>query len=447
MSPPSDPIATPPPRKKALRSIFGNSAKLLGGKGFNAVLSLAYLALAGRSLGIEQFGLLMLVHGYAQAISDLSKFQSWQVMLHYGQRPYENGETGVLQRVLRFSVSLDLISAGAGVLIAWIGILIFGDWMNWPPGTQHHALWYVTSIALMVNTTPIGLLRLVDRFDLLALRSGGGGFSRMVGAAICWYLDLGLLGFLVAWYLATAISFFWLFSTCWKQLQEKKLMDGFDWRARPSGDGFPGIWRFVWSTNLGLTLSIMSSRLPVLLVGGLLGPADAGLYRVAKQFADGIGTPMKLIVVALYPELIRLRDDWSRLLRLSLKLTLICGSSASVLLLIVALAGEPLLGALLGEEFRRASTILSLLSAGAVIGMWGLALEPLLITTGRAGLAAGSRVLVLMIQLPSFYVLTMHYGLTGAGLGAIIGAIAMLLIQGYTVWRGHQRQQATAAPR
>lgn len=441
MSQPPGPITTPPPRKKALRSIFGNSAKLLGGKGFSALLSLAYLALAGRALGIEQFGLLMLVHGYAQAVSDLSKFQSWQVMLHYGQRPYESGAVGVLQQVLRFSVSLDLISAGAGVLIAVIGVFLFGDWMNWPPTTQHHALWYVTSIAFMVNTTPVGLLRLIDRFDLLALRSGGGGFSRLVGAAVCYWLDLGLLGFLVAWYLATAISFFWLFGTCWRQLQKKELMAGFDWRAKASSEGLPGIWRFVWSTNFGLTLSMVSSRVPVLLVGGLLGPAEAGLYRVAKQFADGIGAPMKLIVVALYPELIRLRDNWSKLLRLSLKLTLICGSSATALLLLVAVAGEPVLALLLGEEFRKAGTILTLLSAGAVIGMWGLALEPLLITTGRAGLAAGARLIVLSIQLPSFYWLTMHYGLPGAGGGAIIGAVCMLAIQAYTVWRGYRLQK------
>ena len=428
-----------------LRAIFANAGVLLGGKGANALLSLGYLAAAGRALGAEQFGLLVLIHGYAQAVSDLSKFQSWQVVLHYGHPPREAGEIGQVQRVLRFSTLLDGLSAVLGVLVAWAGIIWFGHWLDWPDSARHAAMFYVTSIIFMVNSTPIGLLRLIDRFDLLALRSGGGGLSRFIGAMSCWWLGLGLEGFLVAWYCATLLSFSAMGWTFWRQLRLQGLLKGWSWFSGPLTREFPGIWKFVWSTNIGLTLSMASSRLPLLIVGSLLGAADAGLYRVAKQFADGISQPAKLIVVALYPQMVRQRDQWRELERMSIRLAAICGGVSTAVLLPVALLGGAVLALVLGEPFREGGTVLTLLAAGAVIGVWGLPLEPLMISTGRASTAAKARFVALMVQLPLLYVLTARWDLAGAGLAAVAGALAVFVVQMVPVWRWLRAQRAASA--
>jgi O-antigen/teichoic acid export membrane protein len=437
-------MTSAPPRaeKDSLRAIFGNAGVLLGGKGFNALLSLGYLAAAGRALGAEQFGLLVMVHAYALAISDLSKFQSWQVVLHYGHAPYTQGRLHDLQRVLRFSTLLDVISAVAGLLLAWAGIALFGDWLNWPPSLQGPACWYMTSIVFMVNTTPTGVLRLIDRFDLLALRSSGGSLVRFVGALVCWWLDGGLGAFMIAWYLATVSAFAGLVGSCGRQVARLGLLTGFQPFKGPLTEGFPRIWRFVWSTNLGLTLSIASSRLPMLLVGGLLGPAEAGMFRVAKQLADGIGKPAKLIVVALYPELVRKRDDWRHLVQLSRRIAWVCGGVSTGLLTIVAVIGGPALGLIVGPEFREGGTVLTLLAASAVFGIWGLPLEPLLISVGGAGSVVRARLIVLSMQLPLFYLLTRHFGLVGAGSAAIFHSVSTLVALYVPVLRWYRRKRA-----
>src|SRR3546814_7365192 len=68
-------------------------------------------ALAARALGIHAFGILILVHAFAEAVKDLAGFQSWQVVLHYGTHPMKEGNLPLFQRVLRFSLMLDLIGA------------------------------------------------------------------------------------------------------------------------------------------------------------------------------------------------------------------------------------------------------------------------------------------------------------------------------------------------
>jgi hypothetical protein len=76
-----------------LRRVVTNAGMLLGGRTVNAVLSLAYMAIAARALGVRELGVLVLIQAFAQFLGDVVKFQSWQTIIHYGAQPLERGET------------------------------------------------------------------------------------------------------------------------------------------------------------------------------------------------------------------------------------------------------------------------------------------------------------------------------------------------------------------
>ncbi|MEP7315913.1 MAG: lipopolysaccharide biosynthesis protein, partial [Sphingomicrobium sp.] len=63
------------------RSLLKNTSYLAVSKGVAAVASIATLAMTGRALGLETFGVLILISAYAQAANGLSKFQSWQLVI------------------------------------------------------------------------------------------------------------------------------------------------------------------------------------------------------------------------------------------------------------------------------------------------------------------------------------------------------------------------------
>src|SRR3546814_14229058 len=85
--------------RSLFRSVFANASILLSGKAAGAVLGLGVAALAARALGIHAFGILILVHAFAEAVKDLAGFQSWQVVLHYGTHPMKEGNLPLFQRV------------------------------------------------------------------------------------------------------------------------------------------------------------------------------------------------------------------------------------------------------------------------------------------------------------------------------------------------------------
>ena len=116
--------------------VMRNAALLIGGRATNALLSLAALAVAARGLGLAQFGVLVLIQSFAESVSDVVKFQSWQTVLHFGAKPLNDGRVLDLQRVLRFTVVLDLLGSVVGVIVGIAGAAVVGPWLNWPP--HHH---------------------------------------------------------------------------------------------------------------------------------------------------------------------------------------------------------------------------------------------------------------------------------------------------------------------
>lgn len=386
--------------------------------------------------------MLVLVHAYIQTIGEIAKFQSWQALLQYGTAPLDAGRISEFQRVLRFSLLLDVLSGVGGVVIALIGVLLVGSALGWTAETAPTVAVYSLVIVFMVSATPTGALRLLDRFDLLAWQSAIDSWVRVIGAAVAWKLGAGLATFLAIWFVGQVVAFVFLFGAAWRTLRARGALDGF--RLRASGsltDGFPGLWSFVWSTNLNSTLALAFTHVSTLMVGALLGARDAALFRVAKQLGDAVAKPAKLIVPALYPELARLAaaQDIVRLRRLVWQLALAAGGAASVLLLIAVSIREPALRLIVGEEFVPAKDVLLWLLGASVVSLWALPLEPLLMSTGSAGAAFRMRLLVTIVYLPILYLATVNGGLTATGAASVIGALLLFLGQLWLVLRWYRR--------
>ena len=425
---------------------MGNAAILLGGKALNAVLNLIAIALTARTLGVDTFGVLILIHAYVQTVGEMVKFQSWQVILNYGTAPFAEGRFAPFQQVLRFSLALDAISGVVAMLAALVGVWLIGSGLGWPESDQGTVALYALSIFFMVSATPTGVLRLMDRFNLLALQSAIESWIKLMGAVWAWYTGAGLMAFLAIWFVAKIMAFVYLFAVAASELRKRGAMEGFDLRSKHAlVPQLPGLWAFVWSTNLNSSLGLAFSQAGTLMVGALMGAREAALYRVAKQFADAVAKPAKLIVPALYPELARLALAGERapLRRLILQLALAAGGLATMLLLIVSVVGSAALSLLIGPEFAAAEPVMLWLLTAAVISLWAVPLEPLLMSTGGASQAFQMRLAITLLFLPLLYLSIKHQGLHGAGMAAVVGAALLLLGQLWLVWRWFRRPQVS----
>ena len=59
-----------------MRRLLSNLGLLIGGKSVSGLLGLGYLALTVRTLGIETFGVLVIIHTMVEIARNVVKFQS-----------------------------------------------------------------------------------------------------------------------------------------------------------------------------------------------------------------------------------------------------------------------------------------------------------------------------------------------------------------------------------
>lgn len=410
------------------RRILANAGKLLGGRMVNAVLSLAYTAVTARALGVNGLGVLVMIHAFAQLLGDVVKFQSWQTVLQYGAEPLANRRLDDLQRVVRFTMLLDVVSGVFGVLVGVGGAFVFGHQLGWSQAQAPMASAYLVSVFFMTAAAPLGVLRLLDRFDVLASNAAVISVVRLAGCGLGYVMHADLAFFLGVWALGTVAGYVQLLVAAWREMGRQDLLQGFRWLG-PVRVRAEGVWRFAWATNLNATVSVAFTHLVTLMVGALLGPAEAALWRIGRQVADAIAKPVKLMSPALYPELVRLlvegrqREMWV----LTGRIALTASGVGLLLLAISGFAGAPLLQLVMGPGFAAAAGIMTWQVAAAVINLVSLPLEPMVITLGRAGAAVWVRVIAAAAYIGTLPFLAPRFGLTAAGAGLVASTAVIAL--------------------
>ena len=436
--------------KEIGRRILRNAGLILGGKAATALLNLAATSIAIRSLGLEAMGVLVLVHAFARTASSFVKFQSWQAVLRYGTGSLQPERRAEFHALLRFTAGLDLAASAAGCLVAAAAAWALAPAFGWTPEVAALAALYATSTFFMVTATPVGLLRLFDRFDLLARRDALGAAVRLAGAGVAAALGGGLPAFLGAWYAAVALGGLALIAGAWTELRRRGLLareEGSAARRVRAAEAHPGIWGFVWSTNLMTTLSLGSTHVATLCVGFVLGPAAAALFALARQVGEAALKPSRFLTPALYPELARLAAAGDHAgLRAVLRRSLWYSVGAAlVLLAALAALGGPLLRLIGGEAAAPAWGVMLLLACAASIGFAGFTLEPLLVSVERHAWALRLRFLATLAYVPSALFGLRALGLEGAGAAAVFSASLLLAGQALAARRWLRAHHSGAA--
>lgn len=403
-----------------------NIGWLLGGKGFGGLISLFYLAAAARALGPTGFGIFALVLTYAQLIANLVQFQSWKGVIRFGATHLAARQSERLARLLGFTAILDWTAALAGALIAVVGVVLVAPQFSWGHDVEHYAALFAAALLLTTGATPSGMLRLFDRFDLLAYAEASSPIVRLVGAVAVWVMGGGIAAFLGVWVLAAMVQTIITWVAAVRIHRAHLSINRQTFRLVLKEN--PGLWRFMWQASLSSSLGFIWMQTGVLAVGAFAGPVMAGGFRLADRIAGAMARPAETLTRALYPELVRLvaKDDQRRLRALFRRTVMVSVVVAILLVLICALEGRLVLRLVGGSAFVFAQPFLVVLAASAAIDLAGLALEPVLNAHGKSAAVLRARIVGALVYLVLLLTLIPLMGPIGAALAAAVSCAIMV---------------------
>ncbi|WP_341712256.1 lipopolysaccharide biosynthesis protein [Erythrobacter sp.] len=394
--------------------LIRNIGWLLSGRGVNAVLSLVYLALATRTLGIEGFGYFALIVAMGQTVTGLANFQTWQFVIRWGAGEDGPGEaTG-------FAIALDLLSAILGSILA-AGLCWSAQfWLPLPTDLLPLAFGYCIVSLLAIRTTPTGLLRLRFEYGRATAAEAVQPIVRAAGAILAAIFLPSVWGFILAWAAAevAVAAALWFAASRHDRIDLSQISL---WRIPRD---HPGAWKFVWSTNLTGSLNVGSKQVLILLVGAIGGEAFAGGFRVASQLGQALVSLAQTVSKAIYPELVHARDDAHDMARRMANIALVGGAMA---VLVAIFFGRQGLTLIAGPEFGVVYWAMVILAIAGAIELVGASLESLLVSAGRAGTAFVMRAVPTVIGLGLLQVAMDWNGLKGAAF-TVLGGSALSVI-------------------
>lgn len=423
----------------ALRRVWSNFFQLLKGRGASALLVLAATALVARALEPAAFGLVVLIHTYLLTLRGLVNLKPFEAIIRYGVKAQEDGQPDRLRQLLRMTTVLDITLALAGCLLGVSLVGILGPVLGWDDQARQLAMLYSLLLLSSATGTASGVLRLYNRFDLLGLRQALGPLLLLLIVVLVWLQEGGYEAFLWAYGVAWLAENLLLLQFARREMRRHPHLQTSFWKGpvwRHHRQRFPGFWSFLQVVYWQGNLDMVPKQLSVMAVGALLGPAAAGMYRLARQISKLLTVPALLLRQVLFPDLARYwhRGDprFTRVVKLTVAVSLAFGVGVAVLAGFVA---EPAINLLAGEGYAGATAVVVwlMLSAGLDLGVSGLRAAGY--AMGLAGQLLRLYLISILVYVVLFALLSQSAGLAGTGMAAALWSLLSLLLVGLVVWR------------
>ncbi|WP_339688797.1 oligosaccharide flippase family protein [uncultured Parasphingorhabdus sp.] len=435
----------------SLVRVFRNSSWLFSAKGLGAILSIFYLAILTRTLGVAGFGEFMVIVGAVQVLTAVLKLQTWQAVVQFGVPFLLAGQHRAFRKLSAQNFWIEFLGGLAACAALWLMLPYGASQFGWSDPTVNAIMGYGVIVFLSVRSTPIGILRAQDRF-------GGNAFGdaiipvvRFAGALVLVATLPSMTGFLIVWGLSEFISFVVMWLMVWRRKEtDHPLRNASATPAEPPSR--KEFLAFLLFTNLTYLVSVIRERLVVVMVGFFVGPAAAGLFRLADQIANSLNRLAEVFARPLFAELSRLfaigqTKELRTLFWRSLRVSAISGG---VLFLGLLLLGKNIISLISGPDYLAAFPILLLLGAATIISLAGLGLEPLLQAAGRARNALVARVAGLVALGLLMAVLLPRFGTLGAAwvmlISAILTSIILFISSRSAIRQPRQRLPKSPAP-
>lgn len=390
---------------------------MLGASLFSALLALANLALTARLLVLENFGLLVLVQAYIAIVSQLVGFKTWGPLIKYGADAIAIGQVVTLQSVIRIAFWIDVAAAVVSFGLAVVGARLLAPLIGFSDNTVELITLYALTILLNVSGFAMGVLRLFDRFDLIAIQQILSPLIRFGILCIGYLLEFSFHAVLATWVISEISGCVLLTVMGLKELHRQKLSV---YGRISRFEELRGFFSFLLSTNLDSSIRMISRELDVVLVGLFVDKSGAGIYKLVVQLAGMIGrftSPLSALLLPIFSRQAAMQSK-AEIRRLVSRINWGIIVIFVWIYLVLLAVGEPVLLLFFGEAYQPAFGILLVYMVAAGLGCILVPIVPLMQAYGKASLClrvqAKATLVYFILMLPLIYC----WGVIGAAVAA-----------------------------
>lgn len=288
------------PRELLRHKVLRQTGVLLSGDAGARIISLVSLTLTIRTVGPELFGILVVAETYAKLVDRIFNFQAWTGIISFGARALRAGDVPALRWYISVGFGLDVLTSLVSFLCAFFLAPVIGGFLKWD-GSVIDAVQYYSFLVLFNFTgTAVGILRLTEKFYLLAWQRIFYAVLKLIAVSLCWFLKANFLWFIFAWMFSEALGYLFVVASAFATVIKKKWLKARQDHASTEYPTKPFITFVLWS-NLSSTIDIPTKFLDMFIVSSLVSFEAAAVYKVFQQIGHVLKKPTEPFYQVVYP--------------------------------------------------------------------------------------------------------------------------------------------------
>ncbi|MEQ8376714.1 MAG: lipopolysaccharide biosynthesis protein [Roseibium aggregatum] len=408
--------------------LMRNFSWVFSSQAVSGVISIGTLAIMAQSLGPAGLGLFAIFQAYVRIVDRLLRLEPWQAVIKYGVDALSDDDGDRFMRLLKGSVYVNLagstLAAGVSILAAQVTVRMMG----WPEDSAAYLALFSLALLLNLKPTAVAVLRIFDRFDVLAKVDVGIALLRLVLSAGVWLMGYGLWGFVLVAVIEGLANSLLPFVYSLRYVHQRGYGKFMQLPIRGIREENPGILRFLWNSNFNVIIRQTVQRLDVILLSVLVDEKFVGFFHIARRVADSalkLGRPLNQ---AIFPELAR---KWSSgeergFYKLVNGVLLAIAGLCVVVLVPAAFLMPYVLSVMFGAGFNEAANMVNVQLLAVILLLATMVLNPAMLSMGR------DRELLWVTLLGSVMFLACFAPLVGM-LGPVGASVAHVLFNGTLV--------------
>jgi O-antigen/teichoic acid export membrane protein len=370
-------------------------------------------------------------------VAQLFSFQTCHALVKEGSVSAARADFSGLWSVIRFGALLDIAAAIFATAIFTVGVSLTVYLVELESTIR--LLLYLSALCIITNISgaPSAVLRLFDKYTMLALHGGLSGFCKLAFTVIAWSLGGNILEFGIAWIAAQVVSNLFLSLLAIVEFRRQRLRNppmGKILGFRETLTFFPELRSRLISTNLSATLRMVRD-LDVPIVAWILGPSAVGLFKIARQVGTAFMKIIDPFFQVTYPDMAALEESGGRrkVVQLLKRSSLVVGAGSVVGFIMFSVFGESIISVSLGREFT--ASYPAAISCVAGVAIWGFTQSygAALLVWNRHRALLVLNVFSSVVYLGSLIPLSRFWGVSGAGFSTLLyfafwGVVAFYLV-------------------
>jgi|SRR3989344_981591 len=415
------------------KALFKNSSWFFLANANAAVCDFLRSVILGRGLGVEGFGIYILIITLVHTIQEFFNLNLGTAFIKFGAEYKSSNNISKLGALLKGCFILAGITALASITFIVLASFFAYDIFISKPGLRGYIQVYAIAASIsFFDYLSVSLLKLYFKFRLNSVIKICLDLTELAVTATVVYLFPGNLPVLFTAVVGTLVlkGIVYNGAALWEMRDViiRHLRAGLseinEDRSRITG--------FVVNNSASRTLHTLIFSGDILLLGALAGPVEAGYYAIAKKLAFAVLRLTDPMTHSIYPQLATLvaQRSYSSVKVMLKKVSSMFALVIAAIFVLVLGMNEWIMTFIYGEEYLPASTTLTILVAASGVSAVFFWSTSLIFSLGRVDVRLKAYLLALILGGSIAWLLIPSYGATGL---AIAMLLAVMIVQGIFV--------------